>query len=176
VLDDLLGRQGMRRASDVVLSGCSAGGLAIYLQADHVAARLPASTKFATLADSGYFLREGGTGQSFPWVHQAMNAATNAACEAAEPDPRQCFFAQVVSKYVRSPVFALQSVVDNHQVRRVGASAFISVVASEVRNTVLVFLDQLCVEIGRENGAEMTTSLSNLVSIWGSGLPRLLLQ
>ena len=100
----------------------------------------------------------------------------NAACEAAEPDPRQCFFAQVISKYVRSPVFALQSVVDNHQVRRMGASAFTSVVASEVRNTVLVFLDQLCVEIGRENGAEMTTSLSNLVSIWGSGLPRLLLQ
>ena len=115
VLDDLLAK-GLDKATDVVLSGCSAGGLAIYLQADHVASRLPRTTKFRTLADSGYFLREGGTGRSFPWIASAMNAATNAECQAAEPDPRQCFFAQTVSKYVRTPVFALQSVVDNHQV------------------------------------------------------------
>jgi hypothetical protein len=36
--------------------------------------------------------------------------------EAAESDPTQCIFAQVVSKYISTPVFALQSVVDNHQV------------------------------------------------------------
>ena len=108
----------MSTSTDVVLSGCSAGGQAIYLQADHVAAKMPPTAKFRTLADSGYFLhlREGGIGRGSPWIHQAMNAATNAACEAAGPDRRQCFFAQVVSSYVRTPVFALQSVVDNHQV------------------------------------------------------------
>jgi hypothetical protein len=35
---------------------------------------------------------------------------------AAEKDPTQCIFAQVVAKYISTPVFALQSVVDNHQV------------------------------------------------------------
>jgi hypothetical protein len=91
----------------------------------------------------GYFLREGGTGHSFPWIYNAMGAVTNAKCgkyhasrcavpatcldsaltqymlhtaEAAESDPTQCIFAQVVSKYISTPVFALQSVVDNHQV------------------------------------------------------------
>jgi hypothetical protein len=41
VLDSLLTTQGMGAATDVVLSGCSAGGQAIYLQADYVATRLP---------------------------------------------------------------------------------------------------------------------------------------
>lgn len=45
-----------------------------------------------------------------------MAAVTNEQCEATETDPTQCIFAQVVSKYVKTPVFALQSVVDNHQV------------------------------------------------------------
>jgi hypothetical protein len=115
VIDDLL-RRGMDKATDIVLSGCSAGGQAIYLQADHVAMKLPKTTRFRTLADSGYFLREGGTAHSFPWIYTEMNAQTDASCEAAEPDPKQCFFAQVVSHYVQTPVFALQSVVDNHQV------------------------------------------------------------
>ena len=52
VLDSLLTTQGMASATDVVLSGCSAGGQAIYLQADYVASRLPAGAKFRTLADS----------------------------------------------------------------------------------------------------------------------------
>ena len=76
----------MAHATDIVLSGCSAGGQAIYLQADHVASKLPATAKFRTLADSGYFLAEGGTGHSFPWIFRAMNAVTDATCEAAEPD------------------------------------------------------------------------------------------
>merc|ERR1712166_801777 len=65
VLDDLLIERGMQHATDVVLSGCSAGGQAVYLQADHVASKLPGSAKFRTLADSGYFLREGSTGSGF---------------------------------------------------------------------------------------------------------------
>ncbi len=52
VLDSLLTTQGMDGATDVVLSGCSAGGQAIFLQADYVASRLPPAAKFRTLADS----------------------------------------------------------------------------------------------------------------------------
>ena len=68
---------------------------------------MPKAAKFRTLADSGYFLREGGTGQSFPWIYNAMAAVTNEQCEATEADPTECIFAQVVSKYVKTPVFAL---------------------------------------------------------------------
>eukprot|EP00662_Eupelagonemidae_sp_cell21_P057860 gene57860-biopygen67048 len=44
-LDKLIEECGMAKASDVVFTGNSAGGLATYLQLDHVASRLPSSTK-----------------------------------------------------------------------------------------------------------------------------------
>ena len=66
VLDDLLAK-GLDKATDVVLSGCSAGGLAIYLNADHVASRLPPTAKFRAIADSGYFLRAAGNIGGMQW-------------------------------------------------------------------------------------------------------------
>ena len=67
VLDDLLARRGLKQATDVVLSGCSAGGLAIYLNADHVASKLPSGAKFRAIADSGYFLRAAGNIGGMQW-------------------------------------------------------------------------------------------------------------
>ena len=49
-------------------------------------------------------------------VAEAMNVSTNAACEKAEPERRECIFAEVVSRYLQTPTFALQSVVDRDQV------------------------------------------------------------
>jgi len=83
VLSDLLHSRGMNGATDVVMSGCSAGGLAIYLNADHVAKVLPPRAKFRVIADSGYFRREAGNVAGMQWVAKAMDLATNAACEAA---------------------------------------------------------------------------------------------
>ena len=40
VIDDLLGVRGMRMATDVVVGGCSAGGMAVYLNCDHWADRI----------------------------------------------------------------------------------------------------------------------------------------
>ena len=51
---DLLA-QGLGAASDVVVSGCSAGGLATYLHVDRWAAALP-KAKVRGLPDSGFFL------------------------------------------------------------------------------------------------------------------------
>ena len=46
VLLDLLRSRGMDGGTEVVLSGCSAGGLAVYLQADYVASFLPKAARF----------------------------------------------------------------------------------------------------------------------------------
>ena len=37
-------------------------------------------TKHTRIVYRGYFLREGGTGHSFPWIYNAMSAVTNANC------------------------------------------------------------------------------------------------
>jgi len=105
VLDDLLARRGLEQATDVVLSGCSAGGLAIYLNADHVASKLPSGAKFRAIADSGYFLRAAGNVVGMQWVAKAMNVSTNIACERAEKDPTECIFAQVRQRILLRRIF-----------------------------------------------------------------------
>ena len=52
----VLAATGMGAASEVVLSGCSAGGLSTFLHADEWRAALPPAAKVAALPDSGFFL------------------------------------------------------------------------------------------------------------------------
>jgi len=44
---------GMNSASEVILTGCSAGGLATYLHTDYVKSILPSSVKYRAMADAG---------------------------------------------------------------------------------------------------------------------------
>jgi hypothetical protein len=63
VIDDLLTVRGMQTASSVVVGGCSAGGMAVYLNCDHWADKVAASnaktnvakTNVVCLADAGFF-------------------------------------------------------------------------------------------------------------------------
>eukprot|EP01047_Picozoa_sp_COSAG01_P037282 COSAG01_NODE_2954_length_6801_cov_3.612951_1_plen_737_part_00 len=118
VLLDLLGSRGMRSATQMVLSGCSAGGLAVYLQADYVASLLPSATRLVAVPDSGYFL--GVTGTSFDAdmrnaATRFFNMETNAACQSAVRKPGDCAFAQYVAPFVQTPIFAVQSIFDGWQ-------------------------------------------------------------
>ena len=54
VLDHLFQRQGMDKASEVVFTGGSAGGLAVYLNVDHVATRVNASEPVNHLNHTSY--------------------------------------------------------------------------------------------------------------------------
>ena len=52
VLESLMDK-GMKNAQEVILTGCSAGGLATYIHADYVASMLPPSVKYHAIADAG---------------------------------------------------------------------------------------------------------------------------
>lgn len=57
--DDLFKNRGLAASTDVVISGCSAGGLATYLHVDNWADRLAAAAptaKVRGMPDSGFFL------------------------------------------------------------------------------------------------------------------------
>jgi hypothetical protein len=49
-------RFGIDHASDVVIAGCSAGGLAVLLNIDRVRRLLPASARVRALSDAGFFI------------------------------------------------------------------------------------------------------------------------
>lgn len=65
-IKSLLTERGMDKASDVVVSGCSAGGLATFLHCDHWAAAIAKATnnggnagaKVVCMPDAGFFLDE----------------------------------------------------------------------------------------------------------------------
>jgi len=127
-IEDLLSRRGMKEATDVVISGCSAGGLATFLHCDYWAKAIGLATdgaaKVACMPDSGFFLDEDhgpryGSNMRNVFRFQGSSAeGLNAACVAAHRssgDPEKCIFAQWSSAHIETPTFPLQSEYDTWQ-------------------------------------------------------------
>lgn len=128
-IKSLLFDRGMNKATDIVVSGCSAGGLATFLHCDHWADAIREanpSTKVACMPDSGFFLDEDRApqyGSNMRNVHrfqESSAAGLNEACVAAHPsDPEKCILAQWSSEHIKTPTFPLQSVYDAWQTSNV---------------------------------------------------------
>lgn len=112
----------------MILSGGSAGGLATYLHADDWHARIPSSSRFVAVPDSGFFLAYNATtgtayGANMRWLAARMNTTEGglpAACVAANPqDPLSCIFAEVIARTIKAPIFAQQSTYDSWQVQEI---------------------------------------------------------
>lgn len=123
-ISDMLSARGLAKATDVVVSGCSAGGLATFLHCDHWAARIKtegsAGTKVVCMPDSGLFLDHEGPPKyhsGMTWVFHQMNASSgvNDACVANEVPQSNCMFAEHTMKYIQTPTFPLQSEYDSWQ-------------------------------------------------------------
>lgn len=123
---DLFKNRGLSSSTDVVISGCSAGGLATYLHVDNWADRLVAaapSVKVRGMPDSGFFLDSMYNAR--PFYHNMMKAnfylfnsssGVNDACIAANPGLEwKCYFAEHTSPHIKTPIFPLQAEYDSWQ-------------------------------------------------------------
>jgi len=124
-IDDLNTKRNLRIATDVVVSGCSAGGLATYLHLDHWASKLDQGAKVVGLPDSGFFMDYEGPpnyqgymkwGYSYFNVTSGLNADCVAAYASKPSESWKCYFAQYTSPFIRTPIFALQSRFDAWQI------------------------------------------------------------
>ena len=106
-------------ATDLVVGGCSAGGLAAYLHVDWFAAQAGPTVKTRGLIDSGLFedgnyTRDGKANYEFRMsqLYAMMNASAGigAACNAALG--YRCLFAFNLLPFIRTPVFATNSAYD----------------------------------------------------------------
>eukprot|EP00931_Biecheleriopsis_adriatica_P120145 TRINITY_DN95279_c0_g1_i1.p1 TRINITY_DN95279_c0_g1~~TRINITY_DN95279_c0_g1_i1.p1 ORF type:complete len:414 (+),score=81.27 TRINITY_DN95279_c0_g1_i1:133-1374(+) len=178
-IKSLLFERGMKDATDIVVSGCSAGGLATYLHCDHWADAIKKAnpdTKVACMPDSGFFLDEdrgpryGSNMRNVHSFQESSTAGLNAACVAAHTsDPEKCIFAQWTSEHIKTPTFPLQSVYDSWQTGNVvegGAAAatinaFGANVTSLVKKLLLsqpqhgIFLDSCHHHCGAWNGPQI---------------------
>jgi len=124
--DDLLEFHGLRDASDVVISGCSAGGLATYLHVDKWADKLRKESTNPDLhvvgmPDSGWFLDRNSNGYKNKMIQvfalQNASASLDPEClEKYSKKPWKCYFARYAAPLIRTPIFALQGEYDSWQI------------------------------------------------------------
>ena len=118
---------GASNDTHVLLTGCSSGGLAVFLNADRVREALPRATvtKFKAVPGSGFFLHalnvEGDDvyGWEMRQVYhmQNLSASLSIACQDAQPrgEEWRCAMAPYAAAHVRTPLFVLDSAIDAWQ-------------------------------------------------------------
>ena len=121
---------GLASATEVVVSGCSAGGLSTYLHADKWSSALaPHGARVVALADSGFFLDYNDSSSlTFPqrmqWTYDTLNisASLYPECLAQYPGAQgwRCFMAQYAAPHIRTPLFEIQSYFDSYQISAIG--------------------------------------------------------
>lgn len=117
VLDDLKANRGLDSMSEVVVSGCSAGGQSCYLHCDYIAGTVKGKTR--CICDAGMFLDVANVDGSeamrarFDDVVTTMNVSASlpAACTKSPPfgDPKLCFFSQNALAVTRTPTLVINS-------------------------------------------------------------------
>ena len=133
VLDALLDKlkqpaYGLGTAKQVLLTGCSAGGMSVYLHADYVATQVanPNLKKYKAAALSGFFLdHPTSVGDQvtdehyrYTFAMQNMSGGVNQRCIMSHSDSHAtCSTPQVNYEFVRSPFFVLNSMLDNYQMK-----------------------------------------------------------
>ena len=129
-----LGGKGMHSAKEALLSGCSAGGLAVYHHCDEFSMLLsPLGTAAKCVADAGYFANlpslfgkpppSSGAATiieyeytwSFENQHVNMSTLGSPCRKALGNSDARCFFPEFNLRHTTTPLFALQSGYDSWQ-------------------------------------------------------------
>ncbi|KAK3220699.1 hypothetical protein Dsin_014669 [Dipteronia sinensis] len=122
ILIDLLPK-GMANARKALLSGCSAGGLAVFLHCDNFINFLPRTATVKCLSDAGFFLdvRDIGLNHTMRSFFknlvqlQGIEKNLDPNCTKSLYYPELCFFPQYALKYIATPFFVLNSAYDVFQ-------------------------------------------------------------
>lgn len=110
-------------ATDIIVTGQSAGGLAAYLWTNYIVDRASTKTKIKSLPDSGIFLdstnfvtKKNDYKEIFLNFMRLSNEQIdppNADCVKYNPTAKwKCMFAEYNYEYIKVPVFAIQSLYD----------------------------------------------------------------
>eukprot|EP00475_Leptophrys_vorax_P039359 TRINITY_DN70_c1_g1_i1.p1 TRINITY_DN70_c1_g1~~TRINITY_DN70_c1_g1_i1.p1 ORF type:complete len:407 (+),score=95.04 TRINITY_DN70_c1_g1_i1:1213-2433(+) len=120
----LLNDFGMNGAEEIIITGCSAGGVAVFLHLDWIRALIPANIRVVGFADSGFFLDIPNYKGEYIWgpVHASGMALHNATfvdddCLAAENESYRCSLSQYAAQYVQTPLFVMNSLADAYQMK-----------------------------------------------------------
>eukprot|EP00936_MAST-01D_sp_MAST-1D-sp1_P002677 g2677.t1 len=123
---------GMDTATEVILSGGSAGGLAVLYNLDHLATLLPVGVRLTGFPDAGFFLdgarasdgahayRDSFIGADPVW-NVTGSGGTNVACLAAQKagEEWRCLMAPYLVPFIKTPLYIMNSAYDAWQMRNI---------------------------------------------------------
>jgi len=124
IMKDLLENKGLNKATEVLLSGSSAGGLAVYIHADQIGEMLPGTVRrYKAIPMSGVFLDHPNAEDTFvytpqiQYVFQMQNctAGMNVRCLVSK-SPRYmhlCMMAEYTMQFIQTPLFISNSAYDS---------------------------------------------------------------
>lgn len=150
VVRDLLHTQGLASASEVILSGGSAGGLAVLFNIDHLATLLVGSPRLVGFPDAGFFLDAPDTTgvhtyrQSFIGADPVWNVTggggTNAAClrSYAEGEAWRCLLAEYLVPHVVTPLYVMNSIYDAYQLPHIAGTSCVPTAANPCDASVAI--------------------------------------
>ncbi|XP_076895215.1 pectin acetylesterase 8-like [Bidens hawaiensis] len=128
IIEELLGK-GMKSASNALLSGSFAGGLASILHCDKFKALFPSSTRVKCFSDAGYFAHVKDLYGEYKFegyydqVVTLHGSSKNLYRECTSiMKPSLCFYPQFTMPYVQTPVFISHSTYDTFQVQNISAT------------------------------------------------------
>ncbi|KAF5753747.1 putative pectinacetylesterase/NOTUM [Helianthus annuus] len=128
IIEELVGK-GMKSASNALLSGSSAGGLASILHCDKFKAIFPTNTRVKCFSDAGYFAHVKDLSGEYKFEgYYDQVVALHGSSKNLYPEctskmkPSLCFYPQFAMPYVQTPVFILHSTYDTFQVQNILAT------------------------------------------------------
>jgi len=116
---------GMDEATEVILSGGSSGGLAVFYNIDHLASLLPPGVRLTGFPDGGFFIDAKNRYGYYAYQHwfKAMDVqwnttaggGTNKAClsAAAVGEEWKCLMAPYIAPYIQTPLYVMNSPFDS---------------------------------------------------------------
>jgi hypothetical protein len=116
------------QATDVVISGSSAGGLATYIHLDWWRSEIKdngyrTGSKVIGLPDSGFFIDYNSLySTKMRWVFDQMNikeglkSVLNDKCIKSQEVESNCIFPEYIIPHIKTPFFAIQSIFDSWQI------------------------------------------------------------
>ncbi|CAN6912409.1 unnamed protein product [Brassica oleracea] len=123
IILDLLPK-GLAKAEKALLTGCSAGGLSTFLHCDNFTSYLPKTADVKCMSDAGFFLDaiDVASNRTMRSLYtqlvslQGVQKNLDPDCtHAFYPEPSLCFFPQYALRFIKTPMFILNSAYDVFQ-------------------------------------------------------------
>jgi hypothetical protein len=145
VITDLLQHRDMADATEIILTGGSAGGLAVFYNVDHLAQDLLRGfdIKVTGFPDAGFFMDTPNYVNNFQGADPIWNvtgsAGTNANCLRAYPREEQwkCLLAPYLLEHIETPLFIMNSAYDVWQIGNNLPDACISTLGHPCDDTIV---------------------------------------